>query len=297
MSEELFSSGYGEPSGSGSVEEPTGSTGYGDEASAGTWGEEATGETGAEEPVYEIDGKQYTASELREMIKGGMLERDYRIKTAQLAEERRQLEQLRQAAEAWQALQQYPELVETLRQKVIEILQGGNLQQGGLQAQAMQGAVQGQQGETDPLAQELANLRYQLAALQADYASRVQQYNQYLWQQYYAQREAYARSQLPELQKRYPMLYDEEVIEAFKIDPEADLEALAKASHEHWNKFYSERAKADIAKRQENAKARVAAPTARGGTPATPRNTPQSFEEARRLAIERLAQAGLFSKG
>ena len=297
MSEELFSSGYGEPSGSGSVEEPTGSTGYGDEASAGTWGEEATGETGAEEPVYEIDGKQYTASELRELVKGGMLERDYRIKTAQLAEERRQLEQLRQAAEAWQALQQYPELVETLRQKVIEILHGGNLQQGGPQAQAMQGAVQDQQGETDPLAQELAQLRYQLAALQADYASRVQQYNQYLWQQYYAQREAYARSQLSELQKKYPMLYDEEVIEAFKIDPEADLEALAKASHEHWNRFYSERAKADIAKRQENAKARVAAPTARGGTPATPRSTPQSFEEARRLAIERLAQAGLFSKG
>jgi hypothetical protein len=297
MSEELFSSGYGEPSGSGSVEEPTGSTGYGDEASAGTWEEGAAGETGAEEPVYEIDGKQYTASELRELIKGGMLERDYRIKTAQLAEERRQLEQLRQAAEAWQALQQYPELVETLRQKVIEILQGGNPQQGGPQAQAMQGAVQGQQGETDPLARELAQLRYQLAALQADYASRVQQYNQYLWQQYYAQREAYARSQLPELQKKYPMLYDEEVIEAFKIDPEADLEALAKASHEHWNRFYSERVKADIAKRQENAKARVAAPTARGGTSATPRNTPQSFEEARRLAIERLAQAGLFSKG
>ena len=293
MSEELFSSGYGEPSGSGSVEEPTGSTGYGDEASAGTWEEGAAGETGAEEPVYEIDGKQYTASELRELIKGGMLERDYRIKTAQLAEERRQLEQLRQAAEAWQALQQYPELVETLRQKVIEILQRGSLQQGGPQTQAMQG----QQVETDPLAQELAQLRYQLAALQADYASRVQQYNQYLWQQYYAQREAYARSQLPELQKKYPMLYDEEVIEAFKIDPEADLEALAKASHEHWNRFYSERAKADIAKRQENDKARVAAPTVRGGTPATPRNTPQSFEEARRLAIERLAQAGLFSKG
>jgi hypothetical protein len=293
MSEELFSSSYGEPSGSVSVEEPTGSTGYGDEASAGTWEEGAAGETGADEPVYEIDGKQYTASELRELIKGGMLERDYRIKTAQLAEERRQLEQLRQAAEAWQALQQYPELVETLRQKVVEILQGGNTQQGAMQAQAMQG----QQGEMDPLAQELAQLRYQLAALQADYASRVQQYNQYLWQQYYTQREAYARSQLPELQKRYPMLYDEEVIEAFKIDPEADLEALARASHEHWNRFYSERAKADIAKRQENAKARVAAPTARGGTPATPRSTPQSFEEARRLAIERLAQAGLFSKG
>jgi len=296
MSEELYSSGYGDSSAETGVEEPSyGSTGQEGEE-AGTWEEQgASGETGGEgeEPTYEIDGKTYTLSELRELIKSGMLERDYRIKTAQLAEERRQLAQLRQAAEAWQALQQYPELVETLRQKVIEILQGGGQQAPQLQQSPFMG---GDQQEVDPVQRELQQLRYQLATLQQDYATRVQQYNQYLWQQWYAQREAYARSQLEGLKQKYPMLYEEEVIEAFKMDPNADLETLARASHEHWNKFVSERAKVDMAKRMENAKARVAAPAARGGIPATPKHTPQTFDEASKAAIERLIQSGLFAK-
>lgn len=288
--EELYSQGYGESSGSSGGEElqweSTGQTGT---EEAGTWGGEEQGPS-QDEPVYEIDGKSYRLSELKELIKGGMLERDYRIKTAQLAEERRQIEQLRQAAEAWNTLQQYPELVEMLRQKVVELLYGQ-------QQQPQQWGQQPVQTEAeDPVVRELNTLKQQLATLYADYQNKVNMYNQYLWQQYYAQREAYAKAQLPQLKEKYPFLYEDEVVAAFTQSQDANLEELAKASHEHWYKFYQERERGAVQKRVENAKARVAAPAARAGGAAGKVSVPTSFDEARRAAIERLVQAGFLSR-
>jgi len=291
MSELSFdASGYGDSSGLTGGEELLGeSTGQGTEE-AGTWdaGEQAGTQ---DEPVYEIDGKSYTLSELRELIKGGMLERDYRIKTAQLAEERRQIEQLRQAAEAWMALQQYPELVELIYNKALEMLSGGGQQGQGQQA-AAQAVAEAMGGEDNPLAREIQTLRQQLAALQADYQQRVNAYNQYLWQQYYAQREAYARGQLQNLKSKYPFLYEEEVVEAFKMDPNADLEALAQASHEHWYKFYREREKGNVQQRVENAKARVVAPSVRGTAAGAAAKTPTDWDDARKAALAILSQMG-----
>lgn len=294
MSEDV-ALGYGDSGADFGAEEPQfeGSTDQ-DATEAGTWGAEQGTET-SDEPVYEIDGKSYTASELRELIKSGMLERDYRIKTAQLAEERRQIEQLRQAAEAWNTLQQlaqqYPELAQTIQQKVMDIVMRATGQvPSGMVGQEQQFAGE---GAVDPITQELTLLRQQLAALQADYYNRVQQYNQYLWQQYYAQREAYAKAELPKLREKYPMLRDDEVIEAFKMFPEANLEELAKASHEEYSKFFNERMKADVQKRMQNAKARVAGPAAKAGAPAASKSAqPTTLEEANRLAMERLAQLG-----
>lgn len=293
MNEEaLVSQSYGDSSSATGGEELSSweSTGQYAAEEAGTWGGEQ--QEAGEEPIYEIDGKSYRLSELRELVKSGMLERDYRIKTAELAEERRQIEQLRQAAEAWMALQQYPELVELLRNKVVEMLSGAG--QGREQQVA---ATQQEAGFEEPWQREIAMLRQQLASLAADYQQRVQAYQNYMWQQYYSQRASYAQSQLPSLREKYPFLYEEEVIAAFVQNPNTNLEELAKASHEHWYQFYRDREKGAVQKRVENAKARVAVPAARaGGAAGKVPSAPASFDDARRAALERLAQAGLFAK-
>src|SRR5438093_8822529 len=87
-------------------------------------GEGAELEGGAvdSDPSFTIDGKAYKQSEIRNYLKGGMLEKDYRQKTAEIAEERRQMAEVRQAAEAWQTLQQYTDLMQTMGKEIARVL-------------------------------------------------------------------------------------------------------------------------------------------------------------------------------
>lgn len=240
-----------------------------------------------EDPVYDIDGKQYKASDLRNFIKGGMFEKDYRVKTAEIAEERRQMEEIRKAAEAWQAVQEHPDLRQALAQKFAEILQGG----GEPTEQGYQPEYP-DQGEVEPWKGEIGSLKEQLAGVLGAYDQRMQEYNTYLWQQYYAGRESEAKAQLPALQQKYRWMNPDEVIAYYRDVQEANLEEAARESHEYWAQFVAERTKADAEKRRQNAGARVQAPAARGGAPATRTAEPADWDAARQSAIERLRKVG-----
>lgn len=242
-------------------------------------------------PTYEIDGRTYSADEIREFIRGGMRERDYRTKTMALAQERRALQQIRQAAEAWQTIQQHPELVQALSERITDMLQrGAGGEAPGLGASGWDPSA-APAGEVEPWQVEIQRLRAQMAQMAGEYNQRLQAYNQYAWQNYYAQREAYAKAKLGALLEKYPYAYEDEVVAAFRDHQDADLEELAKASHEHWRKFYTDRQRQMLQKRQANAGARVAS-TAPGGVPAVAGGKPpQSWDSARRAALQRMKSA------
>ncbi len=248
---------------------------------------------GQEDPVVDFDGKQYKASELREYIKGGMLEKDYRQKTSTLAQERRQVEELRRAAEAWQTVQEHEPLMRALGTAISQMLQGGpGLGQQPGQAQEQPEAPIGIPGaippQPNPLEGRLSTLEKNLGQVLGAFDQRVNEQQQYLWQQYYANRENYAASQVAQLQSKYPFLVADEVVAAFRDNPNFDLEEIAKTSNEYWQQWYQERQKANMAQRKANASARVAVPGAKAGAPVTQTKQPLEWDDAMRSALERL---------
>lgn len=242
---------------------------------------------GAEpEPTFDIDGRAYPLSELRGFIKGGMLERDYRVKTSELSEQRKSLEE---AAKAWEILNEYPELMQALGQKLSEILQGGSGEA------AVEPEVPEVPDESAPWRKDIQGFQSQVSQLLTAQDKRLQEYNKYAWDNYYAQRNEYARSNIVTLRETYPELREDEVVEAFVNNHELNLEELAKLSHEYWAQEWSNRQKRDIDKRKANARKQVEVPRS-PGVAGTKSETPKDYDEARKSALERLSNAVGFRK-
>jgi hypothetical protein len=250
--------------------------------------EEAAGIQATGDQFYTIDGRRYSATDIRQYIKGGMLERDYRSKTSALARERQELERHRQSAEAWQTLQQYPELMKTLGEKINELIQGG-----ASPAQAEAIALSEADMSETPWKKEVKDLQVKYDRTLQEHNKRFEEYNKYMWENYRARRSEYATAQLGKLEEKYPYLYSEEVINAFRDDEKSNLEALAKESHEHWKKFSEEKQRRLTRKPAPPAVPVQRIETARkGGAPTTLTKRPKTYEDARASAFERLTRAG-----
>jgi len=247
-------------------------------------------EGGESDQPFTIDGKEYKTSDLRGYIKGGMLEKDYRQKTSEIAEERRQIAEHRQAAEAWNTLQQYPDLMQTLGREIARVLQGEPAAQPGFEGQPTATPEGFSGAEVEPWRTDIDTMRGQVAQILTAYDKRFQEYNQYAWDQYFAGREAYAQGQVTSLQDKYPYLFPDEVIQAFRDNPEANLEELAKLSNDHWQAFVSQRERTNLEKRKANANARVET-GGRTGAPAVSTKEPKDWDDARASALERMKAA------
>jgi hypothetical protein len=260
-----------------------------------------------QEATYEIGGKEYRASELEQYIAGGMKERDYRQKTAELAEERRTMNE---AAEAWRTIQETPELSQALGLAIATMLQGGGqpagqpgqmpqqqypqpgqMPQQGPQGPQLPGFPQ-QQQQPEAWKTEMGQMRDQFGRVLGQYDQRFQEYNNYLWQQYYANKEAWAQSQLPALRQKFPFLVADEVAAAFRDLENANIEEIAQTSHEYWQDQYNAWNRDNVDKRRENASSRVAVPAARSGVAAVQTQTPTTYDQARASAYERLKKIG-----
>lgn len=254
-------------------------------------GAEDTGEAGdsQQEPTVEIGGKQYKLSEVAEWQKGYMRQSDYTQKTQGLAQQRQQMDELRQHAQAWKTVQEHPELMHALGTAIAQILQG---QQAGPATEGqVPGAEAGAEGQ-QPWDQRLRQIESSLGTVLGAYDQRFQDYNKWAWDNYYANRVSYAEGSIPKLQEKYPFLVADEVIAAYRDNQDFDLEEVAKASNEHWQSWYSDRQKANIQKRKENATARVAVPAAKAGGPAIQTQQPKDWDDAFRSALERLKKVG-----
>jgi hypothetical protein len=297
---ELDESLLGQPVAEG-VEEPAGST-------------EDVEATGAVEE-YEIDGKKYTADQVRESIKSGLRQDDYTRKTQEIARQRKEWDEQRntlsQYKDAWQAVQEYPELKKALSEALSRMLaQGMNIQgadatstaspkgKGVSPEEAAIAAVRGTEEGTVPTNPEPWKSYYrseqermagQLANILAQQEQRINEMNRYAWDQWFQNRASFAQAKLPELKTKYPNLYEQEIVYAFQQNPDADLDKLAELSHKHWSKFVDERVKADIDKRKANAKIKTETPT--GGQASVKGTEPaKDFDEAAARARTRLVE-------
>lgn len=263
--------------------------GFVDDQDQGMEGVDEGAAGGAEQdPVVQLDGRSYKQSELREFIKGGMMERDYRTKTAALARDREGFAAAQQDADAWQTIQQHPQLMQALGVAISQLLQGGTPELAGEEEQLPQATPT----PDDPYGKRINAIEKRLEASLGAYDQRFQDQNRYAWEQYYANRTAYAESQLQTLQEKYPFLVTEEVVAAFRDNPDFNIEDVAKASNDHWQKWYLERQKSNMAQRKQNAQARVAVPAAKSGAPATQTVQPKNWEDATKSALERLKNIG-----
>jgi hypothetical protein len=90
--------------------------------------EEVENTEGKEEPTYDIDGEKYTLSQLKEWKAGNMKDADYRKKTTELANQRRQYEQEKEQLARYQETIDYinkdPELLEQVNALLNQHYQG-----------------------------------------------------------------------------------------------------------------------------------------------------------------------------
>lgn len=273
---------YGQPT-AGEDEELT-------ESAESTESYEAGGAEG-EEPTYEIDGREYTLSELREFIAGGLRQRDYTKKTMELAEERRKIEELRQAAEAWQTIQQYPELLQALSSALANML----YQQSGYSEEAGEAGEYESEYESAPWRAEINRLMGELASILAGYEQRLAFVDQLQAQTIAMERESTARDMIERLRPKFPSVDEDAVIGAYLSDTSLtpdDLEELIRISHEEEEAKFAARERARLEARKENASRRLEGASVRGFAPSAGQEKPPSdLEEAKMSALRRLAEA------
>lgn len=154
-----------------------------------------------------IDGKTYTADEVRELQRGYMMQRDYTRKTQGLAE-------LRQAVENERA--QVMEAAQLLQQQWINQQRGA---QQPAEAQDEDPYLSEMKKRLDPVQQELVQLRQTQAELQ-----------QYIHDQKQAAEETKLATELEKMKEKYPLL-SEETVFSWMMHEGIDMESAARASH------------------------------------------------------------------
>jgi len=225
-----------------------------------------------EDVEVEVKGKKYKASQIEEYEKGYLRQSDYTRKTQSLSEKEKQWEAERQE---YNQLKNY---VGALIQRDPNLI---NYAQQLLSGQQPQSAMNNSAYADDPYMKEIINTRQ----------STQQAINQ-LWQQ---QQELNARiheqeleREINALQRKYPKMDVDKVLNTVATQPQMDMEELAKQSHEDMTHRVNAEIRAMAENRQNQKRAIVEGSGGRTTGLGKPAQAPKTRAELEKLVAERL---------
>ena len=228
-------------------------------------------QTPAPEPTFDIDGKKYTASDIKRFRDGHLMQADYQRKTQAVAQMRKQLEEER--GQFSQAVQRFQALVQERVQQ--------------------QQKPQQEEEETDPYLVEMKKrlTPFEERLQRAEAALKAQE--NWVYEAEVRSQQVILDRQLREMQQKYPYMQPQVVLAWIQHDQNLDIETAARASHEFAEQqlqSYLTRLQQQPTQQPNNQPAPNHPVQIGGQPPGPPLRTPKTFEEAHSGALAYLQE-------
>jgi hypothetical protein len=215
----------------------------------------------------EVKGRKLKASQIEEWEKGAMRQEDYTRKTQELATQRKQHQQ------ELQQLQQFQNIAATIQQRDPSLF--------ALIQRTASGQSTNDPYSEDPYAQAIRQQQAQIQGISA-------------FQQELATKQNLIEieTELTALEKQYPKMDRDTVLAAIAVDPESDMETIAKASHEKMTQRVRAELQAMAEERKSQRRAMAEGVGGRTAGVTKPVEIPKTREEMEKLVAKRLQQLG-----